>query len=127
MSADQGAVNDHELKCQGMYGLLPGMSQEEYKLDPGCLLSEYNNKIETMIGRSAQWQVYVLCVLDSGAGPNLIRSGLVSPQTRSRIVRVAKVVNLANASKHRLYVIGILPFIATIGAQTTRTTLSYCE
>ena len=86
-SADHEAVNTHNLEYQDLYGLPPGMSKEEYELDPVCLLSKYNYKVEAKIGRSTERQRDNLCVLDSGAGPNLIRAGLVAPQNKSRIVR----------------------------------------
>ena len=44
-------------------------------------------------------------------------------QTRSIIVKEAKIVNLSSASKHSLNVIRVLPLIVTIKGQANRTTI----
>ena len=98
-------------------------SQDKYSLDPSCLLSKHNYRVEAKIEHGAQQQRNILCVPDLGVGPNLIRIDLLSPLTRSRIVRGLKAINLASSSKHRLNVIRILPFTVTIACQSTRTTL----
>ena len=49
----------------------------------------------------------------------------MASQTRSRIVKEVKIVNLASESKHRLKVIGLLPLTVTIGGKATRTTFVF--
>ena len=90
------------------------------KTHPIFLFSKYNYRIEVITGQSIQRKRNVLWVFDSGARLNLIRAGILATQTRSRIVKEAKIVNLATTSKHRLSVIGILPLSVAIGSQATR-------
>lgn len=102
------------------FGLPPCMTIEEYRADPICRLSLYNYKLEAKIGTSRASQQWRLTVLDSGAGPNLIRAALLSPETISSLDTKREVVNLASASNHRLDVLGIVILTVTVGTQTNR-------
>lgn len=66
----------------------------------------------------------VLCVLDTKAGPNLIRSSCCPEDFLARIETNSEVVNLRSASQHRLDVVGIVPMYLKIGVHTARVTFA---
>eukprot|EP00171_Calliarthron_tuberculosum_P004090 IDg4090t1 len=105
---------------QTSFGLLPGKSLEEYRTNPVCHLSYFNYMLEARDGRTKDTQQQLLTVLDTGAGPNLIRSALLSEESLRPLENHKEVVNLSSASKHRLDVMGTLPLTVTVAEVTIR-------
>ena len=61
------------------WGLPKKMTLKEYRANPVCHLSAFNYKVNAKVGATRADQKYVLSVLDTGAGPNLIREGCCPP------------------------------------------------
>lgn len=102
------------------FGLPPTLTFQEYRADQICHLSLYNYKLEAKIGHKPSSQTWMLTVLDSGVGPNLIRAAILPREVLNSIDTTREVVNLASASNHRLDVLGIVNLSVTVGTQTNR-------
>eukprot|EP00171_Calliarthron_tuberculosum_P017931 IDg17931t1 len=102
------------------FGLPSCMDLDDYRDDPVCYLSQFNYKLEARVGPSVQDQQCLLTVLDTGAGPNLIRADLLPQRLLDELDRSQEVINLASASKHRLDVLGITQLTVTIASYTAR-------
>ena len=89
-------------------GLPKGLTVDAYMQDPICKLSLYNYKVNASIGSSAQNLTELLCVFDTGAGPNLIRLDALSRESISRINTRRQIANLTSASQHSLECVGIV-------------------
>lgn len=98
------------------------MTVAQYRADPVCHLSYFNYKLNARIGPTKDAQLERLTVLDTGAGPNLIRSGLVPEEFLAQMDKSREVVNLSSASKHRLDVLGLIPLTITVADLTIRQT-----
>ena len=83
-----------------------------------CFLSPHNYKVEARIGVNSSAQHELLTVLDTGAGPNLIRA-TVLPQRLLQSLDSRGVVRLASASKHRLDVLVVTQLVVTVGSLVT--------
>eukprot|EP00171_Calliarthron_tuberculosum_P022458 IDg22458t1 len=102
------------------FGLPPFMDLEEYRADPICYLSQFNYKLDALIGPDTKTQQPLLTVLDTGAGPNLIRADLLPQRLLDELDRTREIVNIASASKHRLDVLGTLALTVTVESSTVR-------
>ena len=96
------------------------MTFDVYKANPVCLLSPYNYKVEALIGRTRTLQSSYLTVLDTGAGPNLIRSDCLDSEALATIDTSPDIVSLASATKHRLDTLGIVTLTVTVAGYTSR-------
>lgn len=92
----------------------------DYRRDLICYLSQFNYKLEAQIGPTADSQQMRLTVLDTGAGPNLVRADILLQRLLTELDRSREIVNLASASKHRLDVLGITTLSVTVGTHTVR-------
>ena len=99
---DVGAI------AQRPYGLPPARTYSDYVADPVCPLSAHNYKLDMAIGASPTRYRKVLSVLDTGAGPNVIRADAVPDGLVDSIDTSKNVVNLSSASRDPLDVLGIL-------------------
>ena len=101
------------------YGLPKSVKMCDYMERSICFLSPRNYKVEARIGVNTSAQHELLTVLDTGAGPNLIRAAVL-PQRLLQSLDPRGVVRLANASKHRLDVLGVTQLVVTVGSLVTR-------
>jgi len=106
---------------QPLYGLPPGISIAEYWNDPICKLSGLNYKVEATVETSRGNWLQLLAVVDTGAGPNLIRADLLSAELLHQIDKDQNIVNLASASGHSLDVLGIISIPVRIGNHVSST------
>ena len=93
----------------------------QYRSDPICYLSKFNYKVSAMIGPDVSSLRPHLTVLDTGAGPNLIRADLLPEQVISKINRSREIINLSSASNHKIDVLGTTLLTVKVGDQLTRT------
>lgn len=112
-------------KCQRSvltrpYGLPRWVTMSAYRSDPVCALSLYNYKVEAQIGASRHSLMPVVSVIDTGAGPNLVKAELVPAQVLQSLDSNRQVVNLASASNHRLETLGVVHLIVQVGQQASR-------
>ena len=63
------------------FGQPPGMAYEEYLKDPVFQLRWFNYKVTAQIGRDRNILTSMLTLIDTGAGPNLIREGACPEET----------------------------------------------
>ena len=96
------------------------MTFDIYQANPVCLLSPYNYKVEAFIGRTRTLQSSYLTVLDTGAGPNLIRSDCFDTEALATVDTSPDLVNLASATEHRFDTIGIVTLTVTVAGYTSR-------
>ena len=102
------------------YGLPANRTFADYLADPVCYLSLYNYKIEALIGPTVDTVERCVSVLDSGSGPNLIKSSMLSSDTL-RTLRTDKLIaNLAGAGGHRLKTRGIVTLTVKVGNNVAR-------
>ena len=71
--------------------------------------SAYTYKVEVPVDAKPTELKQYQSVTDTGAGPNLIRAHCVPPEIIATVNRDQRIVNLASASKHKLYTIGFVP------------------
>ena len=90
------------------WGLEKGVKIEEYGSDPICSLSLFNYKVNALVGANRADQKHVLAVLDTEAGPNLIREGCCRKEALTQMRTSTEVVNLSSASRHRLEVLRLV-------------------
>ena len=107
---------------QRPFGLPKHVEMEKYRASPVChlSLSKYNYKIEASIGVNRSSQKVRYSVLDTGAGPNLIRAYQLDRDTLSSLDTSRELVNLASASNHRLGTLGVAVLTFTTGTYTMR-------
>lgn len=105
---------------QRPFGLPKTMTVAEYRASPICYLSAWNYKVEALVGPTAETQVEQLTVIDTGAGPNLIRADLLPDEALLKLDQSREMVNLASASNHRLQVMGITMLSVTIANHKAR-------
>ena len=102
------------------HGLPRWVTLDKYRANPVCYLSTRNYKIEALLGcREDSWNT-VTTVLDSGAGPNLVRLDMLTEEQRSSIDSKTECVSLASASNHRLDTLGIVKLLVKIGSYVAR-------
>lgn len=101
-------------------GLHPEQTYEEYLEDPVCTLRWYNYKVNASIGSSTQTLRRVLTVIDTGAGPNLIREGVCPPESLAAIDTSRPIANLASASRHRLDTLGVVILTVKVATKVAR-------
>eukprot|EP00171_Calliarthron_tuberculosum_P023775 IDg23775t1 len=85
-----------------------------------CLLSLFNYKISAKIGPGLSDLREILTIIDTGAGPNLIREDLLPPPVLKTIYIKREIVNLASASNNRIDVLSIVKLTTCIAEQVTR-------
>lgn len=102
------------------FGLPRWVNSVQYARSQVCFLSSFNYKVEASIGPDIQTLRPVLTVLDTGAGPNLIRADLLPPAALEACDKDREVVNLSSASNHRLETLGVLHLTVKIGNFTAR-------
>lgn len=105
---------------QTPFGIPPTRTLEDYRNEPVCYLSKHNYKLAAEVGPSRKTQQPRLTVLDTGAGPNLIRTDLLPQRLLDELDRTREIVNLARASQHRLEVLGITTLSVTVGSHSIR-------
>ena len=101
------------------YRLPKSVKMCDYMGECVCFLSPHKYKVEVRIGVNSSVQHELLTVLDTGAGPNLIRAAVL-PQRLLQSLDSRGVVRLASASKHRLDVLGVTQLVVTVGSLVTR-------
>ena len=101
------------------FGLPKETKVEEYRADPLCTLSSLNYKVEASINTHKDTWRPLLSVLDTGAGPNLIRADLLPEPVLHKLDTSREVVNLSSASGHGLDVLGITRLSVKVGSQVT--------
>ena len=102
------------------FGLPRNISMEVYALTKVVHLSAFNYKILASVGIDRRPLVRYLTVLDTGAGPNLIRADMLPDHGIRTLDKKRKIVNLASASNHRLEKEGILNIVVKLGNQISR-------
>ena len=80
----------------------------------------YNYKIQACIGPSIDQVERCTTVLDTGAGPNLVKSSLLTTETLKTMKHDQQIVNLAGAGGHRLKPLGIVTLTVKVGSNITR-------
>ena len=101
------------------FGLPPDRTVEQYRDDPVCRLSGTNYKVDARVEVAKAAWPQLLAILDSGAGPNLIRADHLSEDALRGIDTSREVVTLASASGHSLDVLGITRLRVQVGNQVT--------
>ena len=104
---------------QRPFGVPRDMTMSEYTRNPICTLSPYNYKVEASLLLD-KTEHPCLCVLDTGAGPNLIRAGHLPEHMLSKLERDRKVVNLRSASNHAMEILGIIHLTIKVGEYSCR-------
>eukprot|EP00171_Calliarthron_tuberculosum_P023407 IDg23407t1 len=115
-----GIPKGHNEHQNQPFGLTKGLSIGQYRADPICHLSLFNYKISAKIGPGLSDLREILTIIDTGAGPNLIRADLLPPPVLKTIDTKREIVNLASASNHRIDVLGIVKLTTCIADQVTR-------
>lgn len=87
--------------------------------DSVCALSSYIYKVMAAIGNRVLTFSLVLFVLDTGAGPNLVRSSALPTSLRKRADKSRVIVNLQYASQHKLAMLGVVHLLGNVGDCTT--------
>ena len=103
------------------FGLPSKISIEEYRRNPVCHLSGFNYKVDARIGMGKKDAQRLLSVLDTGAGPNLIRLKCCPEQALKALDTQREIVNLRSASNHSLETIGVVHLTVTVGSHSART------
>jgi len=103
------------------HGLKKKISLADYRARPVCTLSGYNYKVNAMIGVGKRDAKHLLSVLDSGAGPSLIRRSCCPELALEKMMQEREVVNLRSATNHALDGLGIVNLSVTVGSQTVKT------
>ncbi len=88
---------------------------EVYILTSVVYLSAFNYKIKAKIGVDKNFLTRRLTVLDTGAGPNLIRAELLPDETINALDKKRQIVNLASASNYRPDTLRIINLTVEIG------------
>ena len=102
------------------YGLSPGITYEEYLKDPVCQLRWFNYKVTAYIGSNRKHLIPMLTVVDTGAGPNLIREGACPEGALNNIDTTRRIANLRGASRYKLHTLGIVTLTVKVGTQVHR-------
>ena len=102
------------------FGLPKKRTVEDYRRDPVCALSARNYRLNVAIGASSTRFYRALSVLDTGAGPNVVRASCVPEEARKTIDKEREVVNLTSASRDPLKVLGIVHLHVKVGDYTCR-------
>ena len=106
--------------CLRPFGLPKKRTMEDYRKDPVCALSARNYRLNVAIGATSTHFRRALSVLDTGAGPNVIRASCVPDEVLKTIDKDREVVNLTSASRDPLKVLGIVHLHVQIGDYTCR-------
>ena len=93
---------------------------DKYRASPVFHLSKQNYKREDSVGANRSSQKVRYSVLDTGAGPKLIRADQLESDTLSSLETSRELINLASASNHRFETLGIAVLTVTTGTCTTR-------
>ena len=102
------------------FGLPRKTTVLQYRQDPVWFLSGYNYKISVEVGVSSKEMKRFLTVLDTGAGPNLIRAAAVPREFVEKARTSKKIVNIRSVTNHALDTVGILSLTVKVGDKTTR-------
>jgi len=102
------------------YGLPEDRTFVDYLADPVCHLSLYNYKIAASIGKTVATVEKCVTVLDTGSGPNLIKSSLLTSDVLRDMDTTREIVNLRGAGGHRLKVRGLATLTVKIGNTVVR-------
>ena len=85
-----------------------------YRKDPCLKLGAHNYKIETQLRLTNNFE-FVVSVIDTGAGPNLISRKLLNDELKLRIKTNRELVNLVDANGKPLDLLGTLTLTVKIG------------
>ena len=94
---------------------------EQYDANPVCRLSGFNYKVNARVGIGVRDAKTMLTVVDTGAGPSLIRLGACPKEALSAIDTKKPMANLRSASNHALDVIGVVYLTVIIGTHVAKT------
>ena len=97
-----------------------GNDPEGVSRQPSLLVERIQFKVNAKIGATKADQRYMLSVIDTGAGPHLIREGCAPPESLRKMVTTREIVNLTSASNNRLDVLGLVTFTVTVGSYSAR-------
>lgn len=103
--------------------LAPNNSVTDYRADKMFYLRFFNFKVEALTCASKSSQKPRLTVLDTGEGPNLIRTSILLVDKIQSIDSTREIVNLASASSHVLDIRRLITLTGTVGSQTNRVPL----
>ena len=103
------------------FGLSWEITLQEYLEDPVCHLSGLNYKVNAMIGYGKRDVKPLLSVVDTGAGPSLIRQDCCPQSALDAMDTRTDLVNLRSATNHALDVMGLVHLVVKIGDQYSRT------
>ena len=101
-------------------GLPRNITVEQYRRDPVCFLSTYNYKVAALVGPTEESAEPILTVLDTGAGPNLVRSDCVSQEVLRGLKSANEFANISSASRHKIHVLGIASLVVKIADHAVR-------
>ncbi len=102
------------------YGLPSGLHYEDYLKYPVCQLRWFNYKITANIGTDRNAFLPMLTVIDTGAGPNLIREGACPVKALETMDTSERIASLREASRHKLHTIGIVTLTVQVATKTSR-------
>ena len=111
---DTGEIMKRRKILKRPYGLPSWVKLTDYLSQTVCFLSSYNYKLEAQVGLDDKLKA-VLTVMDTGAGPNIIRYDIVPAEARAKIDTSIDTVNLASASNHRLETVGVVNLVVQVG------------
>lgn len=103
------------------FRLPKGITLSENRADPICAISAFNYKVNAKVGASRSAMSYLLSVLDTGAGPSLIRENYCPAEALKKLRIDREVINLTSATNHRMDFLGIVTLWVTIGTYTAKT------
>lgn len=99
------------------FGLPQSMKLGEYRDDSIFYSSQFNYKLDAKMGLCTKTQKPMLPVLSPVHVQNLIRVYLLPERLFKKLDRSREIVNLENASKHRLGVFRIIPLTVNVATQ----------
>ena len=91
------------------------------------LLRTDHYKVTVLLGCSKMLMHAVSAVLDTGAGPNLVREDLLPADWHKYAQNVAELPRICDANNRRLKVAGVVPMYVDIGGRRLQTSFLVCK
>lgn len=102
------------------YGLTLDTTYEGYLNDPVCQLRLFNYKVAADISLNRNSLSPMLTIIDTGAGPNLIRRAICLEKSLLNIDTTKHIANFRGSSLHKLHTLGIVKLTVQVGTQTNK-------